>query len=101
MILPENLLIGVVSPQQMLANFIVAAMITLAIAVVYQRTHNGSSYSRNFVVSIVMVGIVMGAVMMVIGNSLARAFGLFGAFSLVRFRSAIKDPKDIGYIFWS
>ena len=99
--LSQTLQVGIVSPSQMIANFVVAIIISVLVALVYKRSHQGVSYSRGFVLSLVMVGVVMAGVMMVIGNSLARAFGLFGAFSLVRFRSAIKDPRDIAFVFWS
>jgi len=99
--LSQTLQVGIVSPSQMIANFLIAVIISVLTALVYKRTHQGVSYSRGFVLSLVMVGVVMAGVMMVIGNSLARAFGLFGAFSLVRFRSAIKDPRDIAFVFWS
>lgn len=45
-----------------------------------------------------MIGLLIAIVMMVIGNSLAIAFGAFGAFSLIRFRTAIKDSRDIAFI---
>jgi len=49
--------------------------------------------------TLIISGIIISAVMMVIGNNIAIAFGAFGAFSLIRFRTAIKDAKDMGFIF--
>lgn len=80
-------------------NLLLAFALTLIIALIYKHTHRGLSYSQTFVTTLIISGIVIAAVMMVIGNNVARAFGAFGAFSLVRFRTAIKDAKDMGYIF--
>ena len=81
------------------ANLITAFILALVLAVVYKKTHTGLSYSQSFLFTLILGGIAITAVMMVIGNSLARAFGAFGAFSIIRFRTAIKDTKDIAYIF--
>jgi hypothetical protein len=70
------------------------------IAVLYKATHKGLSYSQSFTQTLVVFSIVATAAMMVIGNSLARAFGLAGALSIIRFRTVIKEPKDIAYLFW-
>lgn len=87
------------SPVVVVANLIAALILSLIIALVYQRTHKGLSYSQTFVITLIIAGIVIAAVMMVIGSNIARAFGVFGAFSLLRFRTAIKDAKDMGYLF--
>ncbi len=87
------------NPFAIIINLILAFVLSLIIAWVYKKTHKGLSYSQSFVVTLIIAGIVIAAVMMVIGNNVARAFGAFGAFSLIRFRTAIKDTKDMGYIF--
>jgi len=92
---------GVVAlnPVIVIFNLLLAFVLTLIIALVYKSTHRGLSYSQTFVTTLIMSGIIIAAVMMVIGNDIARAFGAFGAFSLIRFRTPIKDAKDMGYIF--
>lgn len=87
------------SPGTVILNLILAFVLALLIALVYKSTHKGLSYSQTFVMTLIIAGVVISAVMMVIGNSIARAFGAFGAFSLIRFRTAIKDAKDMGFIF--
>lgn len=89
----------VLSPTIVVINLIIALGLSLLIAIVYKNTHKGLSYSQTFVMTLIIGGIVIAAVMMVIGNNVARAFGAFGAFSLIRFRTAIKDAKDMGFIF--
>lgn len=87
------------NPLVVIFNLILAFVLCLIIALVYKYTHKGLSYSQTFVLTLIIGGIVICAVMMVIGNNVARAFGAFGAFSLIRFRTAIKDAKDMSYIF--
>lgn len=87
------------SAPQVALNVAFAFILSLLTALVYQFTHKGHSYSKNFVTSLIIISIVVSVVMMVIGNSLARAFALLGAFSIIRFRTAVKDTKDIAFVF--
>lgn len=73
----------------------------MVIAFVYNRTHKGSSYSQSFMLTVVFVAIIVAIVMMVIGNNLSLAFALVGALSILRFRTVLKDTKDMTYIFLS
>ncbi|MCB1646762.1 MAG: DUF4956 domain-containing protein, partial [Pseudomonadales bacterium] len=59
----------------------------------------GLSYSQSFTLTILYVTVIVAVVMMVIGGSLARAFALVGALSIIRFRTVIKDTKDTAYVF--
>ena len=88
-----------IDPIIVVVNLVVAFVLSLLIALVYKNTHKGLSYSQSFLMTLIIAGVVICAVMMVIGSNIARAFGAFGAFSLIRFRTAIKDAKDMGYIF--
>lgn len=88
-----------VNPLTALINLVIIFVLALLIALVYKKTHRGLSYSQSFLFTLIIAGMVICAVMMVIGNNIARAFGAFGAFSLIRFRTAIKDAKDMGFIF--
>ena len=74
---------------------------SLVIAWVYKSTHKGLSYSQSFQFSLVLLGMLGAVVMMVASGSLLRAIGILGAFSLIRFRTAIKDPKDMAYILFT
>ena len=58
------------------------------------------SYSQSFVNTIVLLLPVITMIIMFISNNLATAIGVFGAFSVVRFRTAIKDSKDMFFVFW-
>ncbi len=79
-------------------TILLAFILSLAVAWVYKITHKGLSYSQSFTFTLILIGLLLSVIMMVIGNSLAIAFGAFGAFSLIRFRTAIKDTKDVAFI---
>lgn len=89
------------SGAQIAFNVIFAFLLSCLVALVYQFTHKGYSYSKNFVTSLILISMVVTVIMMVIGNSLARAFALLGSFSIIRFRTAVKDTKDISFVFLS
>jgi hypothetical protein len=73
----------------------------LVVSLVYRFTHQGARYSTSYVQSLVMMGLVTTLIMIVIGSNIARAFSLVGALSIIRFRSAIKETRDVGYIFFA
>ena len=69
-------------------------------ALTYRYTHEGISYSPSFVHTIIMFGVLVSTIMLIIGSNIARAFTLVGALSIIRFRNAIKDTRDVGFIFF-
>lgn len=68
---------------------------------IYKYTHRGTSYTQSFVFTLVINGMVVALVMMIVGSSIARAFSLVGALSIIRFRNAVKDSRDVGFIFFT
>lgn len=84
---------------EMLTNIMLAMVLGFILSAVYQYTHKGLSYSQSFTHTILFVAVVVAIVMMVIGSSLARAFALVGALSIIRFRTVVKDTKDTSFIF--
>ncbi len=68
---------------------------------IYQRTHRGTSYTQSFVFTLVLNGMVVALVMMIVGSNIARAFSLVGALSIIRFRNAVKETRDVGFIFFT
>ena len=89
------------SPQEILLNGLLSVALGLILASIYRMTHKGLSYSQSFTQTIVYVSVVVALVMMVIGASLARAFALVGALSIIRFRTVVKDTKDTSFVFAS
>jgi uncharacterized membrane protein YhiD involved in acid resistance len=68
---------------------------------IYQITHRGTSYTQSFVFTLVLNGMVVAVVMMIVGSNIARAFSLVGALSIIRFRNAVKESRDVGFIFFT
>ena len=71
------------------------------IAITYEKTFRGLSYSRNYVQALVLASIVAATVMHAIGDSLARGLGMLGALAIIRFRTNLRDPRDIIFMFAS
>jgi hypothetical protein len=73
----------------------------VVIGYTYSATYVGTSYSQTYVQTLVLLTIVVGVIMLVIGSNIARAFSLVGAMSVVRFRNAVKDTRDVGFVFYA
>lgn len=97
----QNIAIYSINIVDVVAALVVAFACGFIISIVYRWTYRGSSYSPSFVRSMIFLAMITAVVMMVIGNNLARAFGLVGAMSIIRFRTAVKDPQDIVFIFFA
>lgn len=74
-------------------------LLSMLLAWAYKLTHRGLSYSVSFVHAMIIMGVTVSIIMMIIGSNIARAFSLVGALSIIRFRTAIKDPRDVAFIF--
>ncbi|MEV1176638.1 DUF4956 domain-containing protein [Nonomuraea sp. NPDC049784] len=79
----------------MALSFVLSTMIGW----VYRATHRNVSYSQSYVQTLVILGMLISLIMLVVGSNIARAFALVGALSVVRFRNAIKETRDVGFIF--
>ncbi len=75
--------------------------LTAIIGLVYRHTHRGTSYTQSFVQTLVLMGMVVGLIMLVVGSNIARAFSLVGALSIIRFRNAVKETRDVGFVFFA
>lgn len=84
-----------------LAKIAVAFICSFFIAFIYRRTYCGPGYSVAYTHTLILLSMATAVVIMVIGNNLARAFGLVGAMSIVRFRHAVKNTQDIVYVFFA
>ena len=84
-----------------LFNLFIAFLCGWFISHTYKMTFGGASYSRSISNALIVLSMITSIIIIVIGNNLARAFGLVGAMSIIRFRTAVKDPMDIVFIFFS
>lgn len=92
---------GALTLEGVIFNFLMAVVLGIVIYISYRFSQTGAVYSARFNVSLVMLTLITAMVMNVIGNNIALSLGMVGALSIVRFRTAIKDPRDTAYIFWS
>lgn len=79
----------------------VALALGIFISLVYMYTHKHEGYAPSFAITILMLPIIITLIIALVGDNVARAFSLAGAFTIIRFRSAPGDPKDITYIFFT
>ena len=92
---------GSLTLQEILLSFACAVVLGAVIFVSYRFCHTGAVYSAKFNVSLWMMTLVTTLIMCVIGNNIALSLGMVGALSIVRFRTAIKDPLDLMFLFWA
>ncbi|MCF8571668.1 DUF4956 domain-containing protein [Gordonia sp. HY002] len=90
---------GTFSTLDIVVALALSFVLSATIGWVYRFTHKNVSYSQSYVQTLVLVGMVIALIMLVVGSNIARAFALVGALSVVRFRNAIKETRDVGFIF--
>lgn len=76
-------------------------VIGLFIFLIYKRTFNGVMYSTGFGVSLIVMTMITSLIILAISSNVVLSLGMVGALSIVRFRTAIKEPMDIAYLFWA
>ena len=88
-----------------MGNLLLALLTAFAtgiiLSLVYMRTHKEKNPSQSFALTMVILPAIIAVIILLVGSNIARAFSLAGAFSIIRFRSAPGDPKDIAYILFS
>jgi len=89
------------SVANILINLAAAFLLGFILTLLYRKTYRGYSYSSTFLQTLILITMITAVVIMVIGNNLARAFGLVGSMSIIRFRTALKDTWDIAFVFFA
>lgn len=92
---------GLLAVDTIVLSLLATFLLTHAVAWVYVHTHRGVTYSGTMARSLIILSLVVALVMLVIGNNIARAFGLFGALALIRFRTPVKDANDTVFLFFA
>ena len=82
-------------------GLLVSFLLTLFIVMVYRLTYQGVAFNRNFAFSLVLLSMVTSVVIMTVTTNLTLSLGMVGALSIVRFRTAVKDPGDTVFMFWA
>ena len=89
------------TPLSVIIALVMGFVVGLIIALVYRRTYRGVLYSPSFASTLVMMTLITTPVVMCIKSNIALSMGMVGALSIVRFRTAVKDPMDTAYMFWA
>lgn len=89
------------SAPYIIVTVLVALICSITIYLVYKKFFRGAVYSESFNILNVMLCLITSFVITTISSNLVLSLGMVGALSIVRFRSAVKDPLDIGFLFWS
>ncbi|MDQ1292780.1 MAG: hypothetical protein QG608_660 [Actinomycetota bacterium] len=90
---------GTFSTGDMIVALVLSFVLSTMIGWIYRATHRHVSYSQSYVQTLVLLGMIISLIMLVVGSNIARAFALVGALSVVRFRNAVKETRDVGFIF--
>ena len=85
----------------LLVTVVLAFVIGLFVYLIYRLTFSGVIYSKTFNMSLVMLTMVTTMVILIMSNNVKLSLGMVGALSIVRFRTAIKDPIDTVFMFWA
>ena len=89
------------TPWKIVIGLVMGCLVGLIIAFVYKRCYRGVLYSPTFAMTLMMLTLITTPVVMCIKSDIALSMGMVGALSIVRFRTAVKDPMDTAYMFWA
>ena len=92
---------GSISVEMILISLLVSFVISLFIVFVYKKTFSGVVYNKTIVMTIVMIAMVTSMVIRTINSNLSLSLGMVGALSIIRFRTAIKEPMYTAFLFWA
>ena len=90
-----------ISVGEMLVAIALAFVLSLFIVYIYRITYAGVSFSRSFAGCLIMISMVTALVIQVITSNVVLSLGMVGALSIVRFRTAVKEPADTAFLFWA
>ncbi|MBQ4628537.1 MAG: DUF4956 domain-containing protein [Clostridia bacterium] len=92
---------GELSLSKVILSIVLAFVISLFIIFIYKVTFRGVVFNKGFALSLVLLAVVTSAIIMTVTSNLALSLGMVGALSIVRFRTAVKDPVDTVFMFWA
>lgn len=90
-----------ISPFDMIAGLGLAFILGMFIFYIYKKTYAGVMYSKTFGVTLVALTMISAMVILAVTSNVVLSLGMVGALSIVRFRTAIKEPSDIAFLFWA
>lgn len=104
-IIQKSLLEGYATSNITVVTVVICMLCTLAVALyiyyVYKYINRNAFYNKSFHLSLILMAIVTAAIILTIQSNIVVSLGMVGALSIIRFRTAVKDPIDLGFLFWS
>ncbi len=88
-------------PLEVVGAMLLSFALNLFIAFLYRSTYKGTRYSQDFVQTLIMIGTITTILIMVVRGNSAIAFGMFAAFSMIRFRRNLGQARDLGFVFFA
>jgi uncharacterized membrane protein YhiD involved in acid resistance len=88
-------------PQEVALAMLISLALNLLIATIYRKTYKGTRYSQDYVQTLVIIGVVTTILIMVVSGNGAVAFGMFAAFSVIRFRRTLGQSRDLAFVFFA
>ena len=92
---------GAPRPEKVALAMGISLALNLAIATLYRKTYKGTRYSQDYVQTLIMIGVVTTILIMVVAGNGAIAFGMFAAFSVIRFRRTLGQSRDLAFVFFA
>lgn len=92
---------GTISVQSIIFSLLTAFLVGLFILFVYKKTYTGVVYSKGFSLSILLLALITTLIIQTISSNITLSLGMVGALSIVRFRTAVKEPTDTAFMFWA
>ena len=90
-----------ISVSDLLVTFFMSLLLGILIAVVYRLTYAGVLFNAQFALGLILLSMITGVIILAISANLVLSLGMVGALSIVRFRTAVKDPMDTIFMFWA
>lgn len=89
------------TPASVAVCLLVAGLIGVYVFVAYRLLCRKAFYNKNFSISLIAIAVITAAIILTVQSNVVISLGMVGALSIVRFRTAIKDPMDLAFLFWS
>jgi uncharacterized membrane protein YhiD involved in acid resistance len=89
------------TPLEVVAAMGISIVLNLAIAILYRKTYKGTRYSQDYVQTLIIIGVVTTILIMTVSGNGAIAFGMFAAFSIIRFRRNLGQSRDLAFVFFA
>ena len=90
-----------ISVGTLVSTLLLSFVLGIFVVVIYRLTYSGVSFNKSFAISLILLAMVTSVAILTVRSNLVMSLGMVGALSIVRFRTAIKEPLDIAFLFWS